>query len=104
MLRNMFRKTYTKIDTKYRPVSQEGEEPSIPEDMFCTPGPLKKGEKSLLFSWAAKAEMEQGVSVIVRESRVEMMPACSRFMKDTPFVDSRGHSRTRAAALCCLLT
>ena len=24
MLRNMFRKTYTKIDTKYRPVSQEG--------------------------------------------------------------------------------
>ena len=39
-----------------------------------------------------------------RESRVEMMPACSRFMKDTPFVDSRGHSRTRAAALCCLLT
>ena len=28
MLRNMFRKTYTKIDTKYRPVSHEGEEPS----------------------------------------------------------------------------
>ena len=72
--------------------------------MFCTPGQLKKREKSLLFSWAAKAEMEQGVSVIVRESRVEMMPACSRFMKDTPFVDSRGHSRTRAAALCFLLS
>ena len=34
--------------------------------------------------------MEQGVSVIVRESRVEMMPAGSRFMKGTPFVDSRG--------------
>ena len=31
MLRNMFRKTYTKIDTKYRPVNSEGEEPSIPE-------------------------------------------------------------------------
>lgn len=34
MLRNMFRKTYTKIDTKYRPVSQEGEEPSIPEGLW----------------------------------------------------------------------
>ena len=31
MLRNMFRKNVYKIDTKYRPVSQEGEEPSIPE-------------------------------------------------------------------------
>ena len=34
MLRNMFRKTYTKIDTKYGPVSQEGEEPSIPEGLW----------------------------------------------------------------------
>ncbi len=34
MLRNMFRKTYTKIDTKYRPVSQETEEPSIPEGLW----------------------------------------------------------------------
>lgn len=34
MLRNMFRKTYTKIDTKYRPVSHEGEEPSIPEGLW----------------------------------------------------------------------
>ena len=34
MLRNMFRKTYTKIDTKYRPVSQEWEEPSIPEGLW----------------------------------------------------------------------
>lgn len=34
MLRNMFRKTYTKTDTKYRPVSQEGEEPSIPEGLW----------------------------------------------------------------------
>ena len=34
MLRNMFRKTYTKIDTKYRPVSQEGEEPFIPEGLW----------------------------------------------------------------------
>lgn len=34
MLRNMFRKTYTKIDTKYRPVSQKGEEPSIPEGLW----------------------------------------------------------------------
>ena len=33
-LRNMFRKTYTKIDTKYRPVSHEGEEPSIPEGLW----------------------------------------------------------------------
>ena len=58
--------------------------------MFYTPGPLKKREKSRLFSWAAKAEMEQGVSVIVKESRAEMMPACSRFMKGTPFVDGWG--------------
>ena len=34
MLRNMFRKTYTKIDTKYRPVNSEGEEPSIPEGLW----------------------------------------------------------------------
>lgn len=34
MLRNMFRKTYTKIDTKYRQVSHEGEEPSIPEGLW----------------------------------------------------------------------
>lgn len=34
MLRNMFRKTYTKIDTKYRPVSHEEEEPSIPEGLW----------------------------------------------------------------------
>ena len=34
MLRNMFRKTYTKIDTKYRPVSHEAEEPSIPEGLW----------------------------------------------------------------------
>lgn len=34
MLRNMFRKTYTKIDTKYRSVSHEGEEPSIPEGLW----------------------------------------------------------------------
>ena len=34
MLRNMFRKTYTKIDTKYRLVSHEGEEPSIPEGLW----------------------------------------------------------------------
>ena len=34
MLRNMFRKTYTKIDTKYRPVSHEGEPPSIPEGLW----------------------------------------------------------------------
>ena len=34
MLRNMFRKTYTKIDTKYRPVSHEGEHPSIPEGLW----------------------------------------------------------------------
>ena len=31
------------------------------------------------------ADMEQGVSVIVRESRVEMMPAGSRFMKGHSF-------------------
>lgn len=34
MLRNMFRKTYTKIDTKYRPVSQKTEEPAIPEGLW----------------------------------------------------------------------
>ena len=34
MLRNMFRKTYTKIDTKYRLVNSEGEEPSIPEGLW----------------------------------------------------------------------
>ena len=34
MLRNMFRKTYTKIDTKYRPVSHEGEAPAIPEGLW----------------------------------------------------------------------
>ena len=34
MLRNMFRKTYTKIDTKARPVSHDGEEPSIPEGLW----------------------------------------------------------------------
>ena len=34
MLRNMFRKTYTKIDTKYRLVYSEGEERSIPEGLW----------------------------------------------------------------------
>ena len=35
------------------------------------------------------ADMEQGVNVIVRESKAEMMPADSRFMGGTPFLRCR---------------
>ena len=42
--------------------------------------------KSRLFSWGQeKWTWNRGVSVIVRESRVEMMPAGSRFMKGHSF-------------------
>lgn len=34
MLRDMFKKTYTKIDSKYKPQSQAGDEPVIPEGMW----------------------------------------------------------------------
>ena len=34
MLRNMFKKTYTTIDTKYRPQPRRGEEPSVPQGMW----------------------------------------------------------------------
>lgn len=34
MLRNMFKKTYTKIDTKFRPQTKAGEEPAIPQGMW----------------------------------------------------------------------
>ena len=34
MLRNMFKKTYTKIDTKYKNRAGEGEEPSIPQGLW----------------------------------------------------------------------
>lgn len=34
MLRNMFKKTYTKIDTKYKPQSDSGQEPVIPEGLW----------------------------------------------------------------------
>ena len=34
MLRNMFKKTYTTIDTKYRPQPRGGEEPSVPQGMW----------------------------------------------------------------------
>lgn len=34
MLRNMFKKTYTKIDTKYKPPATSGEEPAIPEGLW----------------------------------------------------------------------
>ena len=34
MLRNMFKKTYTKIDTKYKPQAGSGQEPAIPEGLW----------------------------------------------------------------------
>ena len=34
MLRNMFKKTYTKIDTKYKPQAGSGREPAIPEGLW----------------------------------------------------------------------
>ena len=34
MLRNMFKKTYTKIDTKYKPPKGDAEEPGIPEGLW----------------------------------------------------------------------
>lgn len=34
MLRNMFKKTYTKIDTKYKPQNGSSEEPGIPEGLW----------------------------------------------------------------------
>lgn len=34
MLRNMFKKTYTKIDTKYKPPGGSSEEPGIPEGLW----------------------------------------------------------------------
>lgn len=34
MLRNMFKKTYTKIDTIYRPKAGDSEEPSIPQGLW----------------------------------------------------------------------
>ena len=34
MLRNMFKKTYTKIDTKYKQTGGPGEEPVIPEGLW----------------------------------------------------------------------
>lgn len=34
MLRNMFKKTYTKVDTKYNPQSDSGQEPVIPEGLW----------------------------------------------------------------------
>ena len=34
MLRNMFKKTYTTIDTKYKPQAKGGEEPSIPQGLW----------------------------------------------------------------------
>ena len=34
MLRNMFKKTYTKIDTKYKPQAGSDQEPVIPEGLW----------------------------------------------------------------------
>ena len=34
MLRNMFKKTYTKIDTIYRPKAADSDEPSIPQGLW----------------------------------------------------------------------